>query len=126
MSRTNRTLSSLFNVALICASTGSMAQQSKTFPEAWLKAEGEFGTLAIEYRLTNECDIDPSFKIVEHPNVDVTREEILGSIEAFLKQAVKEDIPETAFVSASLEVFGQETIPDRTLEKTEYDALRAA
>ena len=55
-----------------------MAQQSKSFPEAWLKAESEFGTSAIEYRLTNDCEIDPGFEIVEHPNVDVTREEILG------------------------------------------------
>lgn len=103
-----------------------MAQQSNTFPQAWLEAEGEFGALAIEYRLTNECDIDPGFAIVEHPDIDVTRQEILGSIAAFLKQASREDIPDEAYISASLDVFDQKTIPDRTLETSEYDALLAA
>lgn len=103
----------------------STAQQSKSFPQEWLEAEGEFGSLAIEYRLTNECDIDPNFEIVEYPNISVTREEILGAIAAFMKQSTREDVPEKTVVSASLEVFGQETIPDRILEKSEYDALLA-
>ncbi len=110
----------------MCVVTASNAQQSKMWPKAWLEAEGGFGSLVIEYRLTNECDIDPDFEIVEHPNIEVTREEILGSLASFLKRATREDISEKAFTSASLEVFGQEDIPDRTLEKSEYEALLAS
>ena len=110
-------------IALLFLASASKAENSKLWPDRWLNTESEFGSLVIEYRLTNECEIDPEFRIVVHPQIEVTRDEIYGSMEVFLRRATRQDIPDEAMSSVSLEVFGQETIPDRVLEKSEYDAL---
>ena len=111
-----------FLVILTCAACASDTENQGLWPISLL--ESESGSLAIEYRLTDECDIDSDFEIVEHPNVEVTRDEILGAVGALLRRATREDISEEAFATASLEVFGQESIPDRVLEKGEYEAMR--
>lgn len=102
-----------------------MAQQSRTIPHEWVDAGSEFGVLVIEYRLTDECGIASGFEIVEQPNVEVTTEQIIFAMMSFWKQALRIGIPKEAITTASLEVFGQETFPDRTLGKFEYDALSA-
>jgi len=113
----------LFVVAT-CIACASKTEKPAMWPKAWLESESEFGSLAIEYRLTDDCGINPNFEIVEYPNIEVTRDEIQSAMRWFLKRATQEDIPEEAWIVASLEVFGQETTPDRVLEKNEYDALR--
>jgi len=100
-----------------------MGQQSKTLPREWFDAEGAFGVLVIEYWLTNECTVAPGIEIVEHPNIEVTIEEVIVAMIPFIEQSLSPEIPKDAFATASLEVFGQETFPDRTLEKSELDAL---
>jgi len=125
LSQASNSLRFALFVALVCAATATMAQHSKTWPREWLEAEGEFGVLVIEYWLTSECKVAPGIEIVEHPNIEVTIEEIIVAMMPFLKQAIRPEIPKDAFTTASLEVFGQETFPDRTLEKSEYDALFA-
>ena len=109
---------------LICTASASETEKLGMWPKSWLESELEFGSLAVEYRLTDDCGINPDFEIVEYPNIEVTRDEILSSMGSFLKRATREDVPEKALAAASLEVFGQESIPDRVLEKNEYDALR--
>lgn len=110
-------------IVLLCLAGASNAEKSELWPDRWLKAESDFGSLVIEYRLTDDCEIDREFEIVVHPQIEVTRDEIYGSMEAFLRQGTQENIPDEAVSGASLEVFGQETLPDRVIEKPEYEAL---
>ena len=105
---------------LLSASNG---ESRKLWPDRWLEADVEFGSLVVEARFTNDCGIDPEFEIIEHPNIDVTRTEILDALQVFLNRDFREDIPKEVMSSVSMEVFGTKTLPDRTIRKFEYEAL---
>ena len=123
LQRSDRIPSYLLSTALLCVAVDANAQQSVIFAQDWGDIDGEFGALAIEYRLTDSCDIDPTFEVLEGPKIDLTNEQIFHELSAYLSQGTHEQISDEAVVAASLQVFGQETIPDRTLEIFEFDAL---
>ncbi len=99
------------------------AQQAPPWPERWLAAGIEFGKLRVEYRLTDDCEIDPNFEITESPNLDVTTEEILGSLKGFLSSGTRDDIPREVVMSVLEGVFGQEGVPTRPMTVEEYERV---
>ena len=101
------------------------AQQIPHWPERWLAAGVDFGTLKVAYRLTDNCEIDPDFEITEVPNLDVTREEIFESLTGFLANNTRDDVPRHIVVRVLDEVFGEEGLGDRPMSKSEYDAVIA-
>ena len=123
LQRGDRIPSYVFSAALLCVAVYSNAQQSTISSQDWSDTDGEFGALAIEYRLTDSCDIDPTFEVLEYPKIELTNEQIFHELSVYLNQSTREQISDEAVAAASLQVFGQETIPDRTLEISEFDAL---
>ncbi|MDJ0909210.1 MAG: hypothetical protein QNI99_08440 [Woeseiaceae bacterium] len=77
------------------------------------------------YRLTEDCEVDPDFEIIESPNLDVTREEILGSLNGFLANGTRDDIPRDVVMKVMESMFGEEGVPTRPMTKDEYDQMVA-
>ena len=121
----SNTLRFLLLIGLVYVATTTLAQQSERFPQEWYEADVEFGVLVVEYRLTNECTV-AGIEIVEHPNMEVTIEQIIIAMMPFLEKSISQDIPKEALSAAIEEVFGKETVPDRALMESEYDTLMAA
>ena len=117
-------LAAVFLSALSAPSTAA-AQQAPQWPDRWLGAGIDFGSLTVKYRLTDDCDIDPDFEITESPNLDVTREEILDSLTSFLAVGTRDDIPRDVVMAVVEDRFGPEGIPTRPMTKSEYDELMA-
>lgn len=101
----------------------SDTEAQELWPDRWLAAGVDFGTLAVLFRFTDDCGIDPGFEIVERPNIQVSRTEIFDALQALLHRDSRKDFPQKALSSAFVEVFGTEKPPDRALEKSEYDAV---
>lgn len=115
------------SAALLCVvTTSSAGSPSVSWPEEWRGVEGGFGRLQIEYRLTNECGIDPDFNIAERPSIEVTRNQVFDVLKGLLMKTTVDVIPKDAYRSANLAVLGQEESPDRALEESEYKALLAS
>ena len=108
---------------LVSVPSTAAAQQAPPWPDRWLAAGIEFGHLKVEYRLTDDCKIDPDFEITESPNLDVTTEEILESLEGFLASGTRDDIPRDVLVEILEDVFGQGGVPTRPMTKDEYDLV---
>ncbi len=120
------TLRYLLLIGLVYVTTATLAQQPESFPREWYETDVEFGVLVVEYRLTNECAVAPGIVIVEHPNIEVTIEQIIIAMMPFIGKSINQDIPKESLSAAIEEVFGKETVPDRALMESEYDALMAA
>ena len=112
-------------LAAVCASSTAGAQQAPPWPARWLAAGVDFGSLKVEYRLTDDCQIDSEFEIAELPNLDVTRDEVLESLQRFLAGGTRDDIPPDVVVSVIEDEFGQEGIPSRPMTGDEYERVTA-
>lgn len=111
--------------AILFMASPAAAQQAPSWPEHWLAAGLEFGKLSVAYRLTDDCEIDPDFEITESPNLDVTREEILGSLTGFLAAGTRHDPPREVMFKVMREVLGPDRDPNQSLTQTEYETLVA-
>lgn len=116
-------LAAAFLLAVLSVPSAAAAQQAPPWPERWLAAGVDFGALTVEYRLTDDCGIDPNFEITETPNLDVTPEEILESLKGFLASGTRDDVPRAELISVLEDVFGHEGVPDRPMTRDEYDRL---
>lgn len=119
----NRSSSLLVVVLLAFCVPAAAQQQAPPWPDRWLAAGSDFGNLRVAYRLTDDCQIDPDFEIIESPNLDVTNEEILESLTGFLANGTRDDIPRDVLMAVMEGVFGQQDVPARPMTKGEYDQM---
>ena len=111
-------------VALLVGFAGvASAHQAPPLPERWLAAGDDFGALRVAYRLTDDCDIDPDFEIVESPNLAVTHDEVRGLLTSFLGYDTRDDVPRDVVMRVMEDVFGEEAVPTRPMTQDEYDRV---
>ncbi len=120
-----RLVSAAIIATLFSAASVASTQQMPPWPERWLVAGVEFGNLRVAYRLTDDCDIDPDFEITDSPSLDVTRQEILGSLRGFLAAGTRDDPPREVVFRILDDTRAQERAADQPMSRIDYAALNA-
>lgn len=109
----------------LCVACPATAQQAPPWPDRWLSEGLDFGRLKVEYRLTDECDIDLDFEITESPNLDVTRDEVFESLTGFLAAGTRDDPPRDVLYGVFDQVLDPERDPNQPMSQTELAAVLA-
>ena len=120
------TIAAVFASLLLFTTTGASAQQTPPWPERWFSAGNDFGSLRVDYRLTDDCEIDPDFEVVEWSRFEVTREEILASLNQFLEGNTRSDPPLDVLYRVFDDVLDPNRDPNQAMTEAELAEVLAA